>query len=871
MKLMLSLNCEQREFVMHVLNCFKNMLLPIRIFLSGSAGVGKSMIIRCLYQLITNYFDNLPGATKDKLVVLLCAPSGKTAFLINGVTLHTAFALPVSQFGGQMPELSADLANKIREKLFDLKLLIIDEVSMVGSTLLSRVDTRLRQIMGKNQEFGGVSVILVGDLNQLPPVMDSPIYKCNKSNEFNGFLGINPLWEIFSFYELTQIMRQKDEKQFIMALNNLAIGQMSKDDINLIESRQVSEPEIPIGAIRLFSENKNVDIFNTNKINNHPGEEYSAEAKDIILGKVTDATKTRVLDSLKNKKNSEVNGLPYIIQLKLGIKYMITNNIDVEDGLVNGACEILKHISFDSNSIPTKLWLDFQPKSIGNKARLPFLEYMKSNKIDKNLIPLSKSAIPLTITNKLQHQTIRKQFSIVPAEALTIHKSQGQTYQEVCVDFNISKRFTRQMLYVALSRVTKLSGLYIIGKFKASKLAKDDDPIVMELNRLRLERNLKLTFNNLKDVNKPIIIYQNINSLSSKFKHILKDKWYQRGQNILIFSETLTKSCDKFQIPHHKKVFRSDIKDCSRGIICFASDELYITNIEHILDINKSNDKTKSHVELFSFKIDNFCIISGYKSPSTPNKLFEISFEKIMAKIQNLSDEIVVLGDFNFDLRNNEKSFLIKYLEKYNFNSLLPNDMTSTDLNTQIDVIFGTSKNVSAGIYETYFSYHKPIFAILNKTNIHFDNEQRHKINFEILEISTDNVENGTLENFNSQITVSSGHLLQNTTKNDDNNSNPTNLQLLDRNSMLSWVKNILTEIYNIDKNLPVFDYKIILQNIFHRYEDFLEILKTDICQIESAILNSQIIDVQRNTKIYNAISERAAVIKTRGDGSWFV
>lgn len=94
-----------------------------------------------------NYFDDIPGEKNNSVKILLCAPSGKAAFLIGDVTLHTAFALPITQYGGQMPELSADVANTIRENLFELKLLIIDEISMVNSTMFSQIDTRLRQIM----------------------------------------------------------------------------------------------------------------------------------------------------------------------------------------------------------------------------------------------------------------------------------------------------------------------------------------------------------------------------------------------------------------------------------------------------------------------------------------------------------------------------------------------------------------------------------------------------------------------------------------------------------------------------------------------------------------------------------------------------
>lgn len=216
----------------------------------------------------------------------MCAPSGKAALLINGVTLHTAFALPVSQFSSNMPELSADIANSIREKLFHLKLLIIDEISMVGSTLLGRVDTRLRQIMGKNDKFGGLSVIVVGDLSQLPPVMDSPLYKFVR-NEFSVLIDRNPLWDEFSFYELTEVMRQKEDLEFVQILNNIARGDVHQRDIDILNTRVVNPTDIPRCAIRLFNRNVDVDIFNRSSLDQHEGTEYTATAKDSIVGETT--------------------------------------------------------------------------------------------------------------------------------------------------------------------------------------------------------------------------------------------------------------------------------------------------------------------------------------------------------------------------------------------------------------------------------------------------------------------------------------------------------------------------------------------------------------------------------------------------------
>ncbi|GBM98029.1 hypothetical protein AVEN_151120-1 [Araneus ventricosus] len=184
--------------------------------------------------------------------------------------------------------------------------------------------------------------------------MDSPIFKMGKCSEFCELIEENPHWELFVFYELKEIMRQKDEFEFIEALNALASGNMKEKQIELIKSRELSASAVPRSAIRLYSENKCVDVYNEDKIRNHPGPEYISIAKDVILGKLAESTKERVLEGLKRKKLNEMNGLPHWLTLKIGIKYMITNNIDVEDGLVNGACGILKLITFENNKSQAK-------------------------------------------------------------------------------------------------------------------------------------------------------------------------------------------------------------------------------------------------------------------------------------------------------------------------------------------------------------------------------------------------------------------------------------------------------------------------------------------------------------------------------------
>ena len=128
------LNLIQRRIFLHTLHCFKtNKQLPMYLYIGGGAGVGKSTLIKALYEGLVRYYNSLPSTNPDTTKVLLTAPTGKAAHNIHGMTLHSAFALPVTEFGGEMPNLSSSVLNTLRSKLLSLKLIIIDEISMVGS------------------------------------------------------------------------------------------------------------------------------------------------------------------------------------------------------------------------------------------------------------------------------------------------------------------------------------------------------------------------------------------------------------------------------------------------------------------------------------------------------------------------------------------------------------------------------------------------------------------------------------------------------------------------------------------------------------------------------------------------------------------
>ena len=203
------LNLEQMQFFYHVLHEVKMQIQPLRIFLSGGAGVGKSFVLNTLYQAVTKYFNQLSGKNPDDIRAMKVAPTGKAAFNINGNTIHSAFNIPVSQGFNYLP-LDNDRLNTIRKQYKTLKIIFIDEISMVGAGLFNFLNQRLQQIMGTQSPFGGLSIIAVGDLFQLQPVFDKWIFE-GSSSEYSTF-ATNIWQEHFQFCELLTIMRQKDDK-----------------------------------------------------------------------------------------------------------------------------------------------------------------------------------------------------------------------------------------------------------------------------------------------------------------------------------------------------------------------------------------------------------------------------------------------------------------------------------------------------------------------------------------------------------------------------------------------------------------------------------------------------------------------------------
>ena len=460
---------------------------------------------------------------------------------------------------------------------------------MVGITLFTKVDIRLRQIKEKPDElFGGLPIIVLGDFNQLTPVGDGKIFSLNPENPYASLTNVtNPQWDLFELFELTEIMRQREDLPFARALTKIGMHgliALTSEEIKMFDSRIVSDPsEIPEDAIYLFYTNDDVEAHNQVKIKQMPGQLFTNVAQDVISGsdKHTHDAR-RFLENIRHLSRKETNYMPYELLLKRNAKYMITNNIDLNDGLVNGSCGILKKIVKNiQQTHAVLLWFQFQEEDMGRAARRKYKGKMAADgevirEIDvENWTPFPTQSLSLNLAKRSVKWSVKRtQFQLIECEALTIHKSQGQTILREAL--NLLQSLTTALFYVALTRVQRLADLYLYGKSsivdgcdflkfnketreKMVREAAKRNPRLREMRRLRRQKPMENIFSFLEEdadedddeneltsnkktsfntSNACSIIYQTVSNagLQNNFDFISTDFGFMRADIILLGS-----------------------------------------------------------------------------------------------------------------------------------------------------------------------------------------------------------------------------------------------------------------------------------------------------------------------------------------------
>ena len=553
-----TLNKEQKEFFYHILHQIKTTETPFYCFLSGGAGVGKSHLTKALYQAALKYYNTRAGDDFHQIKVLLLGPTGKAACNIKGNTIHSTFAVPAHQSLKNYNHLDSSRLNTLRTHFGGVKLIFLDEISMVGNSMFTiQLNNRLKDIKGCKDDFGGVSIIAIGDLFQLEPVMDGYIFKDLQNSDYTVLAP--SLWQKhFSMFELTDIMRQRDSKLFAELLNRLREGKHTASDIVKLKERVVQEDtNNPIDAPHLFIQNSKVDEFNAKVHNAAVGNKYTITALDSVIGASSPELRTKILRQIPNDPR-KTKQLILNLCLAEGERTELVMNIRTEDGMTNGSGNIVKFVQVNQQSRPSGIvWVQFDHLDVGQKTRNEN-RHLYTQGIDHAWTPVKPVTIKFFVGRNKAAQVARKQFPLRPAAAKTVHRSQGDTETKIVVNLS-TKRIIPHVHYVALSRVTTFEGLYITDLCE-DKIA-IHATVTKEMERLRTTAKLKLCISPLYDITGSIlkICYLNTRSLHRHIQDIRKDLNYS-SSDINVFGETRFSSqdpCDKYNIVGYS-LFRND-------------------------------------------------------------------------------------------------------------------------------------------------------------------------------------------------------------------------------------------------------------------------------------------------------------------------
>jgi len=393
------------------------------LFITGKAGTGKTVLLQ--------YFKE---KTKKKIVVV--APTGVAALNVGGSTIHSFFQFPPRLLRRE------DAHEKIpkKRKLFhSLDALIVDEVSMVRADIMDAIDHSLRTNRNRLHEpFGGVQMIFFGDLYQLPPVVVGLELRRYFADKYESpfFFSADVIRQIqLSKIELHRVFRQTDP-QFINLLNKVRNNQLSPTDLQALNDRFNSEAAFGKDelAINLTSTNNRASIINEDRLNTLASCKYYFNAT--ITGDFD-------LKSCPTHRR---------LCLKEGAQVMMVKN-DPNKRWVNGSLGVIKKLS--QNSIEVSFGGISYP-----------IEQMTWERIDYEYNPQEGKIEPVEVG------TFR-QYPIKLAWAITIHKSQGKTFEKEIIDLR-DRAFEYGQVYVALSRCTSLQGIQLTTPLKSNDIRLDN-------------------------------------------------------------------------------------------------------------------------------------------------------------------------------------------------------------------------------------------------------------------------------------------------------------------------------------------------------------------------------------------------------------
>ncbi|MGO4817186.1 helix-turn-helix domain-containing protein [Flavobacterium sp. W22_SRS_FP1] len=423
------------------------------IFLTGKAGTGKTTLLR----------EIIETTHKNTVVV---APTGIAALNAGGVTIHSMFQLP---FGGFIPAFNVEsqftetvkfeskdtlrrhfkMGGLKKSVIRNMELLVIDEVSMLRADLLDAMDYMMQSVRKKTTPFGGVQVLFIGDLLQLPPVIRDEEWRTLRAYYKGKFFFHSHVVQQNPplYIELSKIFRQTDST-FIAVLNNLRNNQISKEDIQVLN--KYVKPDFDLkankGYITLTTHNAKADAMNSQALHDLKGELITY--KPDIVGDFPE----KIFPIEENLK------------LKIGAQVMfVKNDTSIDKNYFNGKMGIIKSLS-------------------SQEILVHFPEEDKTIEVDKYEWQNIRYKLDQA-TKEIEEEVLGTfvHYPIKLAWAITVHKSQGLTFDKAAID--VSQVFMPGQAYVALSRLRSLEGLVLLSPLRMNGISNDQDVMDYSLNK----------------------------------------------------------------------------------------------------------------------------------------------------------------------------------------------------------------------------------------------------------------------------------------------------------------------------------------------------------------------------------------------------
>ena len=651
-----------------------NKPAPVFLKIHGGAGAGKTKLINTL-DIVCNYFlrvQNKDMADPDKPVIMKLAPTGKAANHVDGLTLHKAYNLPLGN--GYFSLTDGDRAAK-RDILSNLSIVIIDEMSMVKADALYQIHMRLQEIKGNKRDFGGVSILLLGDLMQLPPPMAAQIFEVPKGDKFREYHKMNPLWSLFDPVELKFNHRQGSDKEFGDMLNRIRVKQYTEDDLKMLASRRCDKR--PEGAMCVYGKNKPCTYTNEEELQKLPGkvELFSAVHLGRKKGSITNNIihRTGFLDKL---------------QLKIGARIMLVNNVDTSDRMSNGTCGYVVGFERSRGKNPEvkNVLIQFDDPRSGAKLR------RKSRMNERypsmpQATPIPRKAHEYQFGRKKDSEAMGKflQFPLTLAWAITGHKCQGMNVLAPEKWFaDLDSWFLNGQNYVMIGRVQNLDQLYLnwsydpVRKKDPKEEAKRVEGNIKAANSLDVNENALKETENMRrnDLNSeenkkkdqwlsskcPKIVSLNVQgSLQSRLPDLEADKTIYKVSDVICLQETGA-SGERMVLDGYSSISAGG--GHKRGVTVFVKSSI-AKGVKEEPEI-----MTDDFFQGLKVKFCPFNLITIYRASGQPTS--SPSFLRFVNNLERWIDPekaTIICGDFNFDQMDENE--LTKMMKRKSFKQIV--------------------------------------------------------------------------------------------------------------------------------------------------------------------------------------------------------